>query len=78
MEIVRLEASLEETVRGDVLQLLQRVDLREFVLDSEFVFRIDVCDEFAHWCFGLEEDGLLKTRDLKLLELGQTAARVRA
>lgn len=45
---MRLQPLLQETVRSHIGQLLQRVDLRQLVLDGELVLRIDVRNELAH------------------------------
>lgn len=31
--------------------LFQCIYLRQFIFDAEFIFRINVCDEFSHWRF---------------------------
>lgn len=78
VELVVLEAPLEEAVGRDVLQLLERVDLRELVLDGELVVGIDVGDETAHRRLGLEDYRLVEARYLELLELAEAAGRVGA
>lgn len=58
VQLEPLQTLLQEAVTGDVLQLLQRVDLREFVLDGELVLRVDVSRELPQRRFALEEQRL--------------------
>jgi len=78
MQVVRLQALLEEIVAGDVLNLLQGVDLRQLVGDGKLVVRVDVSAYPAQGRLGLENERGTEAGRLELLVLFQRRHRVRA
>jgi hypothetical protein len=52
-------------------------DLRQFVLNGEFVLGIDVSNEFSHRGLGLKDNRLVETADFEMLKFRQTAATMR-
>lgn len=49
-------------------------NLRQLILDSELIFRIDVSNEFSQWGLSLKNDRLVETGDFEMLKFSQTAA----
>jgi hypothetical protein len=78
VQLVLLQALLQEPVTGDVLQLLQSVDLRQLVLQREPILGVYVRNEFSQRSLRLEDQGLPEVGHLQLLELLQAGQGVRA
>lgn len=78
VQIVRFEPLLQKPVRGNVLDLLQRVHLGQLVLDGELVLRIDVRHKLPQRRFRREYDGFVEAGFLQVLELLQTRVGVLA
>jgi hypothetical protein len=78
VQLVLLQALLQEPVTGDVLQLLQSVDLRQLVLQREPILGVYVRNELSQRSLRLEDQGLPEVGHLQLLELLQAGQGVRA
>lgn len=59
VELVLVQAFLEESIRGYVGYLLQSIDLRQFILDGELIVRINVGHESSSRRFRGENQRLL-------------------
>ena len=53
VDSVPQEALSHEVVAGNVLQLLKGVDLREFVLHTEAIVGVNICNKASHWSLSL-------------------------
>lgn len=53
-------------------------NLRQFILDSKFILRIDISNEFSQRRLGLKDNRLVETVNFEMLKLGQAGASVSA
>lgn len=71
VQIVRFEPFLQKPVRRHILYLLQRVHLRQLVLQAELMFRIDVGDKLAQRCFRRKYQRFVQSDLSQVLKLVQ-------
>lgn len=68
VQLVLFQALLQKPITGNILQLLQGVDLRQSVFYTELLFWINVCCEFPKGRLALEEQRLVVVVLFQLIE----------